>query len=45
VRQGFLELARREPERIVVLDARLDPAQLEARTWEALEQLLQRARG
>ena len=42
VRQGFLELARREPDRIVVLDARLDPAQLEARTWEALEQLLQR---
>jgi len=37
VRAGFLELARQEPGRFVVLDASLDPARLEARTWEALE--------
>jgi dTMP kinase len=37
VRQGFLQLARAEPARIVVLDGSLDPAALEERSWAALE--------
>lgn len=42
VRAGFQELARREPGRIMVLDASLDPERLEALTWEALESRLGR---
>lgn len=37
VRRGFLELARREPARIVVLDGTLDPGALEERSWAAVE--------
>jgi len=41
-REGFLDLARAEPSRFVVLDATLDPDRLEAMTWEALEPRLGR---
>jgi dTMP kinase len=41
VRRGFLELARREPRRIVVLDASGDPREIEERTWQAVERILQ----
>ena len=37
VRQGFLELARLEPERIVVLDAARDPSEVERQVWAVLE--------
>ena len=37
VRARFLELARGEPNRFVVLDASLAPEVLEARVWEAVE--------
>ena len=37
VRARFLELARAEPGRFVVLDAALTPEALEARIWEAVE--------
>ncbi len=37
VRQGFLDLARAEPGRIVVLDGTLAPEPLEALAWAALE--------
>jgi thymidylate kinase len=37
VRDGFLDLARAEPRRIVVLDATLEPTTLEARSWAAVE--------
>ena len=40
VRQGFLELARREPSRFVVLDGALEVGALEARSWAAVEALL-----
>lgn len=40
VRAGFLELARAEPSRFVVLDGSLDPAALEERAWAAVETLL-----
>ena len=40
VRAGFLELARAEPARFVVLDGSLDPAALEERAWAAVETLL-----
>jgi dTMP kinase len=37
VRESFLQLAREEPARFLVLDAALDPAQLEERVWLAVE--------
>ena len=37
VRARFLELAAREPERFVVLDASRSPDQLEEQAWAALE--------
>ncbi len=37
VRAGYLELARGEPARFVVLDASLPPEALEARIWKAVE--------
>lgn len=37
VREGFLAQARLEPGRIVVLDASMDPDELEARSWAAVE--------
>ncbi|GHF33378.1 dTMP kinase [Deinococcus metalli] len=37
VRQGFLHLAQRDPDRFVVLDATLGPDELEARVWSALQ--------
>jgi dTMP kinase len=37
VRRRFLELARAEPARFVVLDAALSPDALEQRIWEAVE--------
>ena len=40
VRRGFLELARAEPDRIVVLDAALDPDALEERSWATVERRL-----
>jgi dTMP kinase len=36
VRAGYLELARAEPGRFVILDAALPPADLEAKVWEAV---------
>ena len=41
VRRGFLELAKREPERFVVVDASGDPRDIEARAWKAVERVLQ----
>jgi dTMP kinase len=40
VRQAFLQLARAEPSRFVVLDGSLDPTALEERSWAAVETLL-----
>ena len=40
VREGFLELASREPARFVVLEGALDPHALEERSWAAVEALL-----
>ena len=37
VRAGFLELAKAEPGRFVVLDGALDPAALERLSWAAVE--------
>ena len=37
VRAGYLELARAEPARIVVLDASLSAEALAAKVWEAVE--------
>lgn len=37
VRASYLELARHEPARFVILDASLDPARLEERVWLAVE--------
>jgi dTMP kinase len=42
VRACYLELARSEPGRFVVLDASLPPEGLEARVWEAVEPRLPR---
>ncbi len=42
VRQGFLDLAKAEPGRIVVLDGSLAPEPLEALAWAALEPRLAR---
>jgi dTMP kinase len=41
VRRGFLELARAEPERIVVIDAAGHPRDIENRSWSAIERILQ----
>jgi len=41
VRRGFLELARAEPERIVVIDASGDPREIEERSWSAIERILE----
>jgi dTMP kinase len=40
VRACYLELARAEPERFVVLDAALDPDRLEAEVWSAVAERL-----
>lgn len=40
VRAGFLELAQREPKRIVVVDASLPPEQVTAAAWQHLERFL-----
>ena len=37
VRQGFLEIARREPERCVVIDAAGDPNRVQAAVQQALD--------
>jgi dTMP kinase len=37
VRRGFLELARHEPQRIVVIDAAADADEVESRAWRVLE--------
>ena len=42
VRRGFLELARAEPERFVILDAALHPARVEESAWAVLQPLLDR---
>ena len=44
VRTGFLELARREPERIAVLDAAAPSEQVTSAAWEQLERFLDRMR-
>ncbi len=41
VREGYLELARAEPNRFVVIDARLPAAEVERLAWAALKGLLQ----
>ncbi len=43
VRQRYLELARRDPARWVVLDAAQDPSELEPRVWEVVSGALSRA--
>ncbi len=43
VRERYLELARREPQRFVVLDAALSPDTLEAQVWATLAPRLQNA--
>jgi dTMP kinase len=40
VRQGFLEIARSAPERVMVLDAALDPDEIEARAWSVVAERL-----
>lgn len=40
VRQGFLELAQREPERWRVVDASLAPAEVSTQVWDAVRDLL-----
>lgn len=42
VRQGFLELAQREPKRIVVVDASLPPDQVTNAAWQHLQRFLDR---
>jgi dTMP kinase len=42
VRQGFLELAKREPERIVVLDASLPQDEVTNAAWQHLQRFLAR---
>jgi dTMP kinase len=39
VRQGFLEIARAEPERFVVIDASLEPQEVLAKAMEAIRRL------
>lgn len=40
LRAGFLELARREPDRIVVVDASKTPDEVEAEIWKSLKPLI-----
>ncbi|MBI2856214.1 MAG: hypothetical protein HYX93_05140, partial [Chloroflexi bacterium] len=40
VRQGYLDLARREPERWLVVDARQSPRQVARDIWKQVEPLL-----
>ncbi len=40
VREGFLAIARGEPDRVTVIDASAPEAEVEARVWEAIERLL-----
>ena len=40
IREGFAELARREPERIITIDASLAPDEVEAAIWSHLKPLL-----
>jgi dTMP kinase len=42
VRQGFLELAQREPKRIVIVDASLSPDQVTNAAWQHLQRFLDR---
>jgi dTMP kinase len=42
VRQGFLELAQREPQRIVVVDASLPLGQVTKAAWQHLQRFLDR---
>jgi dTMP kinase len=42
VREGYLEIARNEPERVVVLDASLPAEDVAAMVWEKLSCLLQK---
>ena len=44
VRERYLELARAEPARFIVLDATLDPDALAARVWSAVSERLHAAR-
>lgn len=41
VREGYLELARREPERYRILDASGAPGAVELRVWDAVKDLLE----
>jgi dTMP kinase len=41
VRRGFLDLARHEPDRIVVIDASGDPREIEERSWSAIGRILE----
>ena len=42
VRQGYKDLARREPDRWLTLDARLSPPQVARLIWEQVEPLLKK---
>lgn len=42
VHQGYLELARKEPERWLTLDARLSPREVSRRIWQRVEPLLEK---
>ncbi len=44
VRQGFLALAKAEPQRFLTLDATLDPDTLEAKIWAAIKAKLEASR-
>ena len=45
IRQGYLEMARGEPERWTVLDARLPHEEVSELIWQRVEQLLSAVRG
>ena len=40
VRQGYLELAQREPERFLVIDARKPKGEIAARIWQRVSELI-----
>ena len=40
VRQGYLELAKREPERWFTIDARLSPQEVSELIWQRVESML-----
>ena len=42
VRQGYLELAKREPERWFTIDARLSPQEVSDLIWQGVEPVLPR---